>query len=109
MVEKITTFSKRSTDRTALKKYQAMWIDIPVICTAQKYDRSKCNCDVRKKRLFHNIHARFMPKLNSFLLTSRELYWIIFWLNMLLIFICVYLLTKATLRYICLELSKQPS
>ena len=109
MDEKITTFSKRSTDRTAMKKFQAMWIAIPVICTAQKYDRSKCNCGVRKKRLFHNMHARLMPKLNSFLLTSRELYQIILWLNVLLIFIRVYLLRKATLHYICHELSKQPS
>ena len=106
MEEKIT-FSKRSTDRTAMKKYQAMWIAIPVICTAQKYDR--INCDVRKKQLFHNMHARLMPKLNSFLLTSRELYQIIFWLNVLLIFICVYLLRKATLHYIFHDLSKQPS
>ena len=76
---------------------------------SQKYDRSKCNCDIRKKQLFHIMHTRLMPKLNSSLLTSRELYQIIFWLNVLLIFIRVYLLRKATLHYICHELSKQPS
>ena len=46
---------------------------------------------------------------NSFSLTSRELYRIIFCLNVLLIFVCVYLLTKVTLRDICHELRKQPS
>ena len=39
----------------------------------------------------------------------RDLYQIIFWLKVLLIFICVYLLTKTRLRDICHELSKQTS
>ena len=90
------------------KKYEAMWIPFPVICTTQKYDRSyKCNCDVRKKRLFHNLTPGSWQK--RFSLTSRELYRIIFCLKALLIFLCVYLLTKITLRDICHELSKQPS
>ena len=66
--------------------------------------RYKCNCDVRKKRLFHNTPG---SSQNSFLLTSRDLYRIIFGLKVLLIFLCVYLLTKIMLRDICHELSKQ--
>ena len=59
-----------------------------------------------EKRLFHNTPGSWQ---NSFLLTSRELYRIIFCLKVLLIFLCVYLLTKITLRDICHKLSKQPS
>ena len=87
--------------------YICISIYISVICTTKKYDRScKCICDVRKKRLFHNRPCTWQ---SSFSLTSRELYRIIFCLKVLLIFLCVYLLTKITLRDICHELSKQPS
>ena len=79
---------------------------VPVICTTQKFDGSKCNCDVRKTRLFRNTPSSWQ---NGMSLTSRELYRIMFCLKALLTFIFVYLLTKITLRDICHELSKQSS
>ena len=88
-----------------LKVHISVYPYISVICTTKKYDRScKCICDVRKKRLFHNRPCTWQ---SSFSLTSRELYRIIFCLKVLLIFLCVYLLAKITLRDICHELSKQ--
>ena len=73
-----------------------MRIAVPVICTTQKSDRScKCNCDVSKKRLFHNTPGSWK---NRFSVTSRELYRIVFCLKVLLLFTCVNLLRKITLR-----------
>ena len=70
---------------------------------SQKYDRSKCNCDIRKKQLFHIMHTRLMPKLNSSLLTSRELYQIIFWLiRVANIYTCLF----AKKSYVALYLSR---
>ena len=72
----------------------------------QKYDRA-INANVTQEK-----NSCFIIRLvrgKRFSLTSRELYRAIFCLNKLLIFACVYLLTKITLGIICHELSKQPS
>ena len=74
-----------------------MWIAVPVICATQKYDRRyKCNCDVRKKRLFHYTADSWQ---NSFSLTSRELDRIMLCVKVFLIFLCVYYWAACAAQY----------
>ena len=79
-----------------------MWIAVPDIGTTLKLTMEAHVFMMKeKKRLFHSVPG---SRQNIFSLTLRELCWINFCLKVLLICICVYLLTKITLRDIWYEL-----
>ena len=93
LVEKITTYSKRLNGREKILSHV-----------------NSCPWHLYKTKIRHAIVMYVSGSWqNSFSLSCRELYRIIFGLKVLLICICVYLPSKITLRDICHELSKQPS
>ena len=85
-----------------------MWIAVPVICTTKKNTAGAINAIVMQEQsgCFKILLVRGKTVFRWLLENCTGSFSC---LKVLLIFLCIYLLTKITLRDICHELSKQAS